>query len=156
MPRSPLCALALVALGCGSKNEVGFWDIASVSVTAAGQTQEQLDFGTLEFTEQQAIFAVFRYDLLDPATVQAGAQAEAGDTGASGAAGDWMPPLRRPVLVTGSFDDNDHTIEYLFIGTMNLAGAEMTRYRGTEITYEASEGIIGTTPIEALVIELTR
>ena len=30
MPRSPLCALALVALGCGSKNEVGFWDIASL------------------------------------------------------------------------------------------------------------------------------
>jgi hypothetical protein len=119
-----ILALAMAPLSaCKSSNPVGFWDIVSLEIEWGGDSQVQEDVGTMEWTENDTVDWVLRYDIVRPA--------EGVD--------DWTEPLSPPLLGAGAWDKN--TLLTIMMDDLSILNAHQTRYKGTEMTYTVDEDL---------------
>ena len=141
---------AMALSGCKSTNPTGFWDLVSLEVVPAeGEGQLQTDVGTMEWNEQDAVHAVFRYW---PGIAGEPLQDIYGDT--TGELGtDWLSPTSPPLLASGYASENK--MFNLNIGLLATYDATMTEYHGTSMSFEALDARINGWPVE-LYFELER
>ena len=128
--------------GCFSTNPTGFWDVVLLEVdTVDGESQEQDDFGTLEFTERQLLTLVARYDILEPV---AGASADTAEP-----AFDAVVPISPPFIGLGGWDDNENTITTLpLTPSLTMGAMAQTEYKAGRMAYQAEGVTIGATTVD--------
>jgi len=151
-----LLPAGLLLAGCGSSNPIGFWDITRLSITTDALEASQEDVGTLEITERDGILAIFRYELLDPATLGTpGAPAGGADSGGATDAGDALfVPVTPPRRGRGDWSDNK-LIDSLRIGGLSLFEAEQVEWRSSAMAYEDEDATLHSSPVQVR-LELSR
>jgi uncharacterized protein (DUF58 family) len=152
-----LLPAALLLAGCGSSNPVGFWDITRLSITTDALEASQDDVGTLEITESDGIIAIFRYELLDPATLgSTGAPAGGADSGAGAedAGSALFLPVTPPRRGRGEWSDKE-VMAGLRVGGLSLSEAEQVEWRSTAMAYEDGDATLHSSPVQVR-LELSR
>ncbi len=132
----------LLFSGCFSTNPTGFWDVVLFEMdTADGETHDQEDFGTLEFTERELLTLVARYDVLEPV---AGVSADTGEPGI-----DAVVPISPPFVGVGGWNNDENIVTMLpLTPAVTLGEMTQTEYKAGKMAYQAEGVLVGASTVD--------